>query len=60
VAVTRAKEHLYVSYAKWRNIYGSRHAGLPSRFLDEMPDALLARRVPDEEAAFEDDTITYE
>ncbi len=42
VAVTRAKEKLYVSMAKWRTIYGSRHANIPSRFLDEIPARLLS------------------
>ena len=42
VAITRAKERLYVSLAKWRTIYGSRHANIPSRFLDEIPARLLA------------------
>ncbi len=42
VAVTRAKEKLFVSMAKWRTIYGSRHANIPSRFLDEIPARLLA------------------
>ena len=42
VAVTRAKERLFVSLAKWRTIYGSRHANIPSRFLDEIPARLLS------------------
>lgn len=42
VAVTRAKEKLFVSLAKWRTIYGSRHANIPSRFLDEIPARLLS------------------
>jgi DNA helicase-2/ATP-dependent DNA helicase PcrA len=42
VALTRAKERLFVSLAKWRNIYGSRHANIPSRFLDEIPARLLS------------------
>ncbi len=42
VAITRAKERLFVSLAKWRNIYGSRQANIPSRFLSEVPDHLLS------------------
>lgn len=62
VAVTRAKERLYMSYAKWRNIYGSRFAGLPSRFLEEMPRELLHRDAPDEDWSSDekDETIKYE
>lgn len=61
VAVTRAKERLHMSYAKWRNIYGSRQAGLPSRFLEEMPRELLHRDTPDEDWHSDaDETIEYE
>jgi DNA helicase-2/ATP-dependent DNA helicase PcrA len=42
VAITRAKERLFVSLAKWRNIFGSRQANIPSRFLSEVPDHLLS------------------
>jgi DNA helicase-2/ATP-dependent DNA helicase PcrA len=42
VAITRAKERLYVSLAKWRTIYGSRQANIPSRFLSEIPTHLLS------------------
>ncbi len=41
VAVTRAKERLYLSFAKYRRISGSAQANLPSRFLGEMPQHLL-------------------
>ncbi len=47
VAITRAKEHLCVTLAKWRTIYGSRHANIPSRFLDEIPTKLIAWERPD-------------
>jgi DNA helicase-2/ATP-dependent DNA helicase PcrA len=42
VAITRAKERLFISLAKWRNIFGSRQANIPSRFLGEIPDHLLS------------------
>ena len=35
VAVTRAKERLYLTYAKSRFLYGETYAKLPSRFLKE-------------------------
>jgi DNA helicase II / ATP-dependent DNA helicase PcrA len=36
VAVTRAKERLYLSYANQRMIFGSFKYGIPSRFVQEM------------------------
>ena len=44
VGVTRAREKLYLSYAKQRMLYGSRSAALPSPFLTEMGDALPVSR----------------
>src|SRR3989344_1048331 len=41
VAVTRAKKKLIVSYAKYRHIFGSTEANLPSRFIGEMPGNVL-------------------
>jgi len=41
VGVTRAKDKLYLTYARERMLYGSRHYNLPSRFLNEMPANLL-------------------
>ncbi|HXV26666.1 MAG TPA: UvrD-helicase domain-containing protein [Candidatus Paceibacterota bacterium] len=60
VALTRAKERLYMSHARWRNIYGSRHAGLPSRFLDEMPASLLAHTDMTENWEDDETTVTYD
>lgn len=37
VAVTRAKQRLILTHAKYRNIFGSSEANLPSRFISEMP-----------------------
>ncbi len=42
VAITRAKEQLHISLAKWRTIYGSRTANIPSRFLGEIPEHLIS------------------
>ncbi len=44
VALTRAKEKLYLTYAESRTIYGSRRLTLPSEFLADIPPALLATR----------------
>ncbi len=41
VGMTRAKERLYVSYARQRMIFGAVHPGIPSRFVDEIPQNLL-------------------
>ena len=44
VAITRAKEHLTISHAKQRMIYGRTSAALPSRFLKEIPEEYLVRK----------------
>jgi DNA helicase-2/ATP-dependent DNA helicase PcrA len=41
VGMTRAREQLYLSYAEIRRMHGSENFCRPSRFLDEMPAAML-------------------
>lgn len=41
VAVTRARQRLYLSHAQSRMLHGKVRYGIPSRFLDEIPDKLL-------------------
>jgi len=41
VAMTRAKERLYITFARQRLYLGERATHLPSRFLDEIPKHLL-------------------
>lgn len=41
VGITRAKEHLYLSNAKMRMIYGHTLSYPPSRFLEEVPRNLI-------------------
>ena len=41
VAMTRAKEKLYLSYARQRLFFGQRNNGSPSRFLSEIPESLM-------------------
>ncbi len=41
VAITRARERLYLSSAMYRVIYGSERFGQPSRFLKEIPGDLF-------------------
>jgi DNA helicase-2/ATP-dependent DNA helicase PcrA len=37
VAVTRARKHLYLSYAELRTIFGQKQINAPSEFLDDVP-----------------------
>lgn len=43
VAITRARERLYLSYAQTRMLHGQTRYNLRSRFFDELPDAHLLR-----------------
>ncbi|BAP87600.1 DNA helicase II [Burkholderiales bacterium GJ-E10] len=46
VAVTRARKRLSLSYAQSRMLHGQTRYGLRSRFVDELPEALLQIRTP--------------
>lgn len=41
VGITRAKEKLYLSYAKQRTVWGSTGIQMRSRFIDEIPSQLI-------------------
>jgi DNA helicase-2/ATP-dependent DNA helicase PcrA len=41
--MTRAQERLTLTHASVRSLYGNRSYNLPSRFLDELPDAEVER-----------------
>jgi len=43
VAITRAKERLFLSYARLRRLYGKVQANPPSNFLEEIPSELTVR-----------------
>ena len=43
VAITRAERLLYITYAKIRTIYGNTNYTLPSRFIEEIPENLVAK-----------------
>ncbi len=43
VALTRARQRLYLSYAQSRMLHGQTRYGMPSRFLDEIPETLMKR-----------------
>lgn len=57
VAATRAKEHLILTYTKYRRIFGSSSATLPSRFIGEIPTSLINWQLLDWNK--EDDKIYY-
>lgn len=42
VGITRAKEHLFITNASKRTLYGSTSYTMPSRFVDEIPTSLLS------------------
>lgn len=52
VAITRAREKLYLTYASMRTIYGARDVRLPSEFLSDIPDELITRESRQGEAGF--------
>ncbi|MBT9567628.1 MAG: UvrD-helicase domain-containing protein [Thiobacillus sp.] len=41
VAITRARRRLYLSHAQSRMLHGQVRYGMPSRFLDELPEQVL-------------------
>ena len=64
VGITRAKEHLFLSFAKQRTMFGSTSCNNPSRFLKEIPQDLLegyeqALRSNDRKNIFEDKNISW-
>jgi len=46
VAVTRARQRLYLSFAQTRMLHGQTRYNLPSRFLDEVPQELVKWLTP--------------
>jgi DNA helicase-2/ATP-dependent DNA helicase PcrA len=43
VAITRAKEKLFLSYATIRTLFGETRLQMPSGFLKDVPDYLVTR-----------------
>lgn len=41
VGITRAKDHLFLLYSQTRSAFGYSEPVMPSRFLEDIPDALL-------------------
>jgi DNA helicase II / ATP-dependent DNA helicase PcrA len=52
VAVTRARQRLYVSLAQNRMLHGQTRFAIKSRFLDEIPEALLKWLTPRVQQSF--------
>ena len=59
VAITRAKDQLILTHAKYRNIFGRTEMNLPSRFIYEIPQDVLQIQPLFESNYFEDDVIEY-
>ena len=51
VAVTRARERLYLSFAQTRMLHGQTRYNISSRFVDEIPPALLKWLTPKQKSA---------
>ncbi|MFN4181287.1 MAG: ATP-dependent helicase [Candidatus Paceibacteria bacterium] len=43
VALTRAREKVYLSFANYRTIFGSRQINAPSEFISDIPNELIKR-----------------
>lgn len=52
VGLTRAREKAYLLHAEIRTLFGGMQVNPPSRFLAEIPDALLEKREQKPESAF--------
>jgi len=59
VGITRAKERLILTHAKYRNIFGTTEVNLPSRFLNEISQDLLDRQYADPTTEYEE-TLSYD
>ncbi|RVU85424.1 DNA helicase II [Leucothrix sargassi] len=46
VGITRAEKQLIMSFAEQRRLYGTTQYGVPSRFINEVPDRLIERVRP--------------
>ena len=52
VGMTRAKKHLRLMFARTRMLWGQTQSNAPSRFLDDLPDAVTERRSDNVLSAF--------
>jgi len=44
VGITRARQRLYMTWARERRLFGRAERNLPSRFIDELPEELTERQ----------------
>jgi DNA helicase-2/ATP-dependent DNA helicase PcrA len=47
VALTRAKHKLFLSYAAYRTVFGSKNATIPSQFFSDIPEDLVEYEAPE-------------
>lgn len=47
VALTRAKEKVYLSYAAYRTVFGSKNATIPSQFFSDIPEDIVEYETPE-------------
>jgi len=47
VALTRAQKKVFLSYASYRTIFGSKSGTIPSQFLSDIPQELLEWEAPE-------------
>lgn len=47
VAITRAEKKVYLSYASYRTVFGSKNATLPSQFLSDISSDLVMLEMPE-------------
>ena len=59
VALTRAQERLYLTYARYRSIFGSTQANIPSRFINEIPSTLTEHTAYSFDRDESEDVIEY-
>ena len=59
VAITRAKDQLILTHAKYRNIFGRTETNLPSRFIQELPHDILQVQPLFINDDYEEETINY-
>jgi DNA helicase II / ATP-dependent DNA helicase PcrA len=50
VGITRARQRLWMTHARSRRMFAGRESGYPSRFLSELPEALVEREGTQEQA----------
>jgi DNA helicase-2/ATP-dependent DNA helicase PcrA len=47
VAITRAEKKVFLTFASYRTVFGSKNATIPSQFLSDISDSLLAWEAPE-------------